>query len=886
MLPDGWKDWKTCLDNNLYIRLGLDPKKADSHSVDDVNQAYKKRYEWLIKRIASKNNPKWEGRFDLAVKSLQEANLVLSNPQKKQDYDRKLLKESKQDVISNFLMFTVVPPIKKDKILTPEEEENIIDHGLEMGILEHECKDLIEKTLDKFGASRALPKKRTTDVMDLYRETIIALATDGWLEPKEIKHLKQTAQKYGIPTNEAESAINDIVNRKKIKIGKRKQLNIPQKEAAKNYYELLAITETAEIQEVEIAYKKMFNKWNALASNPNYRDHVSPMKELLKEVRDTLIDRDRRNEYDQKLEHEDEEDEILFGEVPGIPKIKITDDFGNKKLDFIFRNIQQGTTQSQNFTVYNEGGGTLDAKIEFSAPWLVITPTSKIHQSKLPQTFSIAIDPNRDKRCELGFREKETIEIEYKQGNKSISEFINVDFTMEGYNSALKRFRTIALPPIFIISGLIGFFIYNISLQAGTFFSNLFSLAVIIGGVFFAAYKARNEGFGGVARNGCISLIIIFIFLLILELISPKAFVFAVWSFFISGIFFVFSKRLYIYQKKLIPFIFSVLLLVTAIGVVANKFSHVPSSAPIKIKNAIKQDTQEKGEPIKNVPPVRKPPPKKTEEDEFNDVYNNPNLDNFIYFEKKYPTSVRIGELINRIKSADPNLPPEKWWNKRAYGIRNNNMGFWEMNHRKLIWLIWIPPKKLAIQEAEKPIGQKIEVARKGFWIGKYEVSVEQYKRYCVSSGISPPTNMYYRDNQPMRNVSWDDAIKFCTWIGCRLPTESEWEIAARGGTNYKNFPWGNEFNPIHCNVNTNDVTEIGTWTQNGYGLFNIMGNVKEWSHDWYSEGKATQSEAKLYRVIKGSSFRDTPKNVGITKRDYMFPSYKKDSYGLRVAMD
>jgi formylglycine-generating enzyme len=199
-----------------------------------------------------------------------------------------------------------------------------------------------------------------------------------------------------------------------------------------------------------------------------------------------------------------------------------------------------------------------------------------------------------------------------------------------------------------------------------------------------------------------------------------------------------------------------------------------------------------------------------------------------------------------------------------------------------------------------------------GYQIDKAEVTVKHYKM-CVKAGVCevPHLNGEFGNwkkldhhNHPINNVSWTDARAYCEWRQQRLPTEAEWEKAARG-VDKRKYPWGNQKvtcdytimnqGGFGCGTNSTAPTCLRAAGNSAYGLCDMAGNVSEWTADWYDENffakNTYQNPVNLngsnYRVLRGGSWRNAdPKYFRSSNRNKDYPKFRNVLYGFRCAKD
>jgi len=187
------------------------------------------------------------------------------------------------------------------------------------------------------------------------------------------------------------------------------------------------------------------------------------------------------------------------------------------------------------------------------------------------------------------------------------------------------------------------------------------------------------------------------------------------------------------------------------------------------------------------------------------------------------------------------------------------------------------------------------------FWIHRTEVTIAQYWQ-CVNAGVCDPMDQRGRStDHPVSNVTYDQARSYCQWTGLDLPTEAQWEKAARGTTN-RSWPWGSD-RPTVSLVNTmenefDNTVPVGTYPQGAsfYGLVDMAGNVWEMALDWFREDfymspvardadtQGPPSSPDGFRVLKGSGYVGDFNDARISNRLPVYPTYADYHVGFRCA--
>jgi formylglycine-generating enzyme len=222
----------------------------------------------------------------------------------------------------------------------------------------------------------------------------------------------------------------------------------------------------------------------------------------------------------------------------------------------------------------------------------------------------------------------------------------------------------------------------------------------------------------------------------------------------------------------------------------------------------------------------------------------------------------------------------------------------------------------------EKPVHL---VKLKSFYLSKKEITVGQFRAFVQATGYKTDADtsgwgMAWTGNQgtivkganwqnpgfpqaddhPAVMISWNDAVAFCKYTGTRLPTEAEWEYAAREGRKQYQFPGADSLTEKQANYRlpadrdaSPFTTPVGSLAANGYSLFDMAGNVAEWCNDWYDPTAYDENVSSnpngpasgQYRVLRGGSFMDNRDFCRAAERNAGLPDDRVFSVGFRVAL-
>jgi len=196
------------------------------------------------------------------------------------------------------------------------------------------------------------------------------------------------------------------------------------------------------------------------------------------------------------------------------------------------------------------------------------------------------------------------------------------------------------------------------------------------------------------------------------------------------------------------------------------------------------------------------------------------------------------------------------------------------------------------------------QVTISAFKMSKYEVTFNQYDAFCEATGREKPGDEGWgRGRRPVINISWDDANAFATWLGCRLPTEAEWEYACRAGsatvlpfntgdnltTQQANYNGYISYNGNAFGVYRLKTVPVGSFAPNAWGLYDMHGNVCEWCSDWYAYySNASQTDPKgpasgIRKILRGGSWCARAGRCRSAFRDGTYPESRISRCGIRL---
>jgi len=229
--------------------------------------------------------------------------------------------------------------------------------------------------------------------------------------------------------------------------------------------------------------------------------------------------------------------------------------------------------------------------------------------------------------------------------------------------------------------------------------------------------------------------------------------------------------------------------------------------------------------------------------------------------------------------------------------------------------LVFIPAGEFTMGDDDSQIqkpAHNVEVA--GFWLGKCEVTNEQYRKFVKATGHREPgftghgdrawdDDDFNQPKQPVVGVSWNDAVAYCKWAGCRLPTEAEWEYAARGG---KQFEYGTSTGKLNDGTDSDAnwlageewlfTSPVGSFPPNPFGLHDMSGNVNECCEDhWHDDYDGAPDDGSAWidksvskgadRVYRGGSWGSGAWDLRCAFRNPLEPGNPSDLLGFRLVL-
>jgi formylglycine-generating enzyme required for sulfatase activity len=196
------------------------------------------------------------------------------------------------------------------------------------------------------------------------------------------------------------------------------------------------------------------------------------------------------------------------------------------------------------------------------------------------------------------------------------------------------------------------------------------------------------------------------------------------------------------------------------------------------------------------------------------------------------------------------------------------------------------------------------KVTLSAFKMSKYTITFEQYASFCEATGRTKPRGRE-RGNLPVSQVTWDDAKAFAEWMGCRLPTEAEWEYAARANTttpfytgdcltsDQANFDGKEPYTNCEKGKFRKEALPVGSFPPNAFGLYDMHGNILQWCNDWYGEYNVDEKinpigpEKGAKKIIRGGGWGNAAWECRSAYRGGgLYPGTRGTGIGFRIVKD